>query len=401
MTRGVFTLIGVAGALILGGCTVASVTVDQEIAVGPDRQAPPSTSTTLAKTAPLQGLVLTPLAEGLDQPVAFGSAPGLNDTFVVERSGTVVTLSSGGADTVLDISDQIAIVRGNEQGLLALTPHPDFPNDPRAIAIYTDLNADVVVSSFDWVGDRFDPGSETLILGLPQPHFYHQGGGITFGPEGYLWMSFGDGGGVGDRFKNGQDPTTLQGTVVRIDIDNGEPYVLPPTNPFLDSPGAPEVWAYGLRNPWRITVDGDDVIIVDVGQEGFEEVNIVPATSGGQNFGWPILEGNDCYEATTCDIEGLTAPVYVIDSTVACALIGGPVYRGAAIPELHGQFVFGDFCRGWMNSAAVIDGTMGAVTDWTPMLDPIGNITTFGLDPTGELLVATLEGTVSRIDPVR
>jgi len=401
MTRGVVTFIGVAVALILGGCTSASVAVDTEIPIGPDRQAPPTTSTTLPEPAPLQDLVLTLLAEGLDQPVAFGSAPGIGDTFVVERSGTVVTLSSGGADTVLDISDQIAIVRGNEQGLLALTPHPNFPEDPRAIAIYTDLNEDVVVSSFDWVGDRFDRSSESLILGIAQPHFYHQGGGITFGPLGYLWMSFGDGGGIGDPFQNGQDPTTVQGTVVRIDIDNGEPYALPPTNPFLESEGAPEVWAYGLRNPWRMTVDNGNVIIVDVGQEGFEEINIVPATSGGQNFGWPVLEGDTCFNATTCETDGFTAPALVIDNDQACALIGGPVYRGTAIPELNGQFVFGDFCRGWMNSVEVVDGKLGAVTEWTPMLGRIGNITTFGLDPTGELLVATLEGTVSRIEPVR
>jgi glucose/arabinose dehydrogenase len=381
--------------VMVSGCASPDVTT------GPDRAFPSTSSTTVADVPPLDGLRLEVVAEGLEHPVSIAPAPGVDDTFIVERTGRVVTASSSGRDAVLDITSRVGW-QISEQGFLGFAVHPEFPSDPRAWAVYTDLDEDVVVGQFTWNGERFDASSERRVLEVPQPHYYHQGGGITFGPRGYLWLSFGDGGGIGDRYRNGQDPTTLNGTIVRIDVDNGDPYAIPPDNPFVDgTDGAPEVWAYGLRNPWRVTVVDRIVLIADVGQEGAEEIDVVAATDGGRNFGWPIMEGDQCFEASTCDMEGLTGPTLVLARDDLCALIGGPVYRGDAIPELRDQYVFGDHCSGWMHSA-VVDGTrLGAITDWEPMLGSLGNITTFGLDQHGELLVANLDGVVARIVPVR
>jgi glucose/arabinose dehydrogenase len=387
-------------SLIIVFAFVAAACAPTGLAIGPERPAPSSTTTIPREVAPLEGLSLEAVAQGLSNPVALAAAPGITDTFIVERTGTIVTASSAGSTTVLDIADKVTTER-NEQGLLGFAVHPDFPSDPRGFAIYTDLEGDVIVASFTWTGSEFDPASERPVLTVPQPHFYHQGGGITFGPRGYLWMSFGDGGGIGDRYENGQNPSTLMGSIVRIDVDNADPYAFPPTNPFLDGGGAPEVWAFGLRNPWRITIDGDTLIIADVGQDAAEEINVVSVDEPGLNFGWPVMEGYDCYESKSCDDAGMTPPTKVLERKRICALIGGPVYRGSAIPELYGQYVYGDFCVGWVRSAPIVDGTLGEVTDWEATLGNFGMITSFGLDEDGELLVATFEGDVFRIVPDR
>jgi hypothetical protein len=346
--------------------------------------------------------VLVSLATGLNHPVSIAPAPRIGTTFVVERPGRVSTLASAGSDVVLDITAQVGW-EISEQGFLGFAVHPSFPDDPRGFAVYTNENEDVVVTSFAWDQKGFfDPSSERFILEVAQPHFYHQGGGITFGPQGYLWLSFGDGGGVADSYKNGQNPDTLNGTVVRIDIDSAQPYAVPPTNPYAEGGGgAPEVWAFGLRNPWRITVDRDTIYIADVGQQGSEEINTAATSNGGLNFGWPVMEGDDCFEADTCVRDGLVPPTLAITRDRACAVIGGPVYRGVDIVELHGHYVFGDHCFGWMRSTPVNGEELGTVVDWEPMLGKIGNITTFGLDHNGELLVATLDGAVYRITAVR
>lgn len=381
---------------------VVSACSGESAPTGTEPPATTTSSTTLPDVPPLQGLTLVPLATGLEHPVSIAPAPGIESTFVVERPGRVSTLESAGADIVLDITDRVGW-EISEQGFLGFAVHPSFPDDPRGFAVYTNLDKDVVVTSFDWTARGvFDKESEKLILEVPQPHFYHQGGGITFGPQGYLWLSFGDGGGIGDSYENGQNPDTLNGGVVRIDVDNAAPYTVPPTNPFVSGEGgAPELWALGLRNPWRITVDGNTIYIADVGQQGAEEINAVSISEGGLNFGWPIMEGTECFEADTCDSSGLVPPTLAIARDRSCAVIGGPVYRGSDIVELHGQYIFGDYCFGWMRSAPALDGGLGPVIDWEPMLGKIGNITTFGLDHDGELLVATLDGDVYRITAVR
>ena len=229
-----------------------------------------TTSTTLPNLPLLQGLGLDLVAGGLDEPVSITTSPSAGVTFVVERTGKVFSLTSEPHEVVLDITEKVGW-KISEQGFLGFILHPDFPNDARAFAFYTNLNEDVVVSSFAWTeSGGFDPASEIEILEIEQPHHFHQGGGMVFGPAGYLWIAFGDGGGNGDRYRNGQNLSTLKGTVARINIDGVEPYAVPSTNPFaLNDEGAREIWAYGLRNPWRITIDRDLVFIADVAFDNF------------------------------------------------------------------------------------------------------------------------------------
>jgi len=370
---------------------------------GPDRPTETTVATTTSSTPVplLLGLELEAVATGLFDPVSLAAAPAIGETFIVERVGRVVTASSRGAETVLDISELVGWDI-NEQGFLGFAVHPKFPDDPRAFAIYTNGDLDVQVASFAWDGEVFDIASLTPILKVPQPHQYHQGGGIAFGPRGYLWMSFGDGGGIGDRYENGQNAHTLNGTIVRIDIDHGDPYAIPPTNPFADDKeGDHAVWAYGLRNPWRFTHDGGYVIVADVGQDTAEELNVADIDDPGANFGWSTMEGLECFDEAECDTEGLTAPEVVIGRFQTCAIVGGPVYRGSHIPELYGHYLFGDFCTGRLRSAPFAAGTFGEIVEWTDMVEPLGQITTFGIDHDGERLVANLAGDVSRIAPIR
>lgn len=398
MRTRILARVAIAGivAVLVAGCGSDS----SDIIVGPARVTTTTTAAELPEVPDFEGLEVEVLVEGLSEPVATAAAPALEDTFVVERTGRVVSLATG--RTMIDLTASIAW-EVNEQGLLGFALHPGFPDDPRGFAVYTDADFDLVVASYPWTGVVFDASAETVILEVPQPHKYHQGGGIRFGPAGYLWLSFGDGGGIGDRYGNGQDPTTLNGTIVRIDVDNGEPYAIPPDNPFVGSDeGAPEVWAYGLRNPWRFAIDRDLVVIADVGQYGPEEVNVVRLTESGRNFGWPVMEADVCYEAETCDDMGMTPPALVVAKERTCAIIGGPVYRGTAIPELHGHYVFGDFCVGWLRTAPLLDdGSFGEVTDWERELGGLGQITSIDADHTGELVVTTIEGRVLRIVATR
>ncbi len=373
-----------------------------EIPVVPDR---PTTTTTIAATAedvePLASLDTEIVASGLSEPVAIASAPALDETFVVERTGRLVTLSSGGSSAVLDITSRVGW-EVNEQGFLGFAVHPSFPDDPRGFAAYTNLDRDLVIESFAWNGRVFDISSRTPVLVVEQPHKYHQGGGLVFDDSGTLFISLGDGGGGGDKRRNGQNTETLLGTIVRIDVDAAEPYAIPETNPFVGSEeGRSEIWAYGLRNPWRIAFDAGQLIVVDVGDAGGDEINVVPADAPGLNYGWSIVEGDACFRDPGCDMTGFVEPAHVIERTRTCAVIGGPVYRGSAIPELHGHLVFGDFCVGWVRSAEVVPGGLGPIVSWEPDIGTLGMITTFGTDADGELLVATIEGEIHRFVPVR
>jgi glucose/arabinose dehydrogenase len=392
----VLTSAVLAVALAVAGCAT-----DEPLPLGPQRSTTTTTIPDLPSPPPLERLAVESLAEGLSEPVAIAAAPGIDDVFVVERTGRIVTLSSGGRDTALDLTSRIGW-EVNEQGLLGLAVHPGFPSDPRGFVVYTATDFDLVVSSFTWDGSRFDASSEEVVLEVPQPHKYHQGGGILFGPRGDLWLSFGDGGGNGDPYRNGQDPRTLNGTIVRIDVDNATPYAIPPDNPFVDSEeGAPEVFAYGLRNPWRFTIDGDVMVIADVGQYTAEEIDVIGLSDGRANFGWPVLEADQCYEAESCDDTGMTMPALVIPHQRVCAVIGGVVYRGTSIPELYGHYLFGDHCVGWLRSAPLEGEALGRVKDWEPTLGSLGMVTTIAPDGDGEVLIANLEGGVYRLVPVR
>jgi glucose/arabinose dehydrogenase len=341
-------------------------------------------------------LSLESITDALEEPVALALRPGEDAIYVAERLGHVTRVDpqTGAREPVLDLTD---VVYGpiSEQGLLGLT----FDTDGRRLfVLYTDAEGDVQVVAYHYGDDGVDTESSTPILTVEEPHQYHQAGNMVFGPDGYLWISLGDGGGTGDPSGNAQNPSTLLGSIIRLDVDAAVPYAIPPDNPFATGEdGAEEVWAYGLRNPWRFTFDAGFVYIADVGQYEREEIDVIPLHAGGANFGWPIREGDVCYEATTCTSDGFVDPTVAIPHERLCATVGGPVYRGLAIPELTGQYFYGDYCVGWIRSLLFDGNEVIAENDWEAELGTPGFITTFGVDDNGEILVATQEGGLYRI----
>ena len=328
---------------------------------------------------------------------AFVTAPPGDDRlFVVERGGRVRIVRDGAvvATPFLDLSSQVST--GGEGGLFALAFHPDYASNGRVFVHYTDTAGDTRIDRFEVSSDpdRADLASRTAVLSLDQPATNHNGGMIEFGPDGMLYVALGDGGGSGDPNENGQDPTTLYGTILRLDVDvTGTGYRIPDDNPFASGRGgAAEIWAYGLRNPWRFAWDvpTGHLYIADVGQDAREEVDIVPGRRGGLNFGWNTMEGSTCYAASSCDREGLTLPVYEYGHDQACSITGGFVYRGDDIPGLVGHYVFGDFCGGWVRSLHYDGDGAAHVTDHA--VGDIGTIYSFGTDGAGELYVVTPDG---------
>jgi len=347
---------------------------------------------------------LEPVVDGLQRPVAVRAAgDGSGRLFVVEQSGRVRIVDSGSLQTIpfLDITDRVRD-SSNEQGLLGLAFHPDFSKNGRFFVDYTDLAGDTVVSEFALAtGDpnRGDPLSEAVILTIEQPFSNHNGGDIAFGPDGYLWIATGDGGSGGDPQGNGQNPQSLLGKLLRVDVDHGATYTIPPDNPFVEDPGArDEIWALGLRNPWRFSFDRDtgNLFIGDVGQNQWEEIDFEPRFDpGGRDYGWNTMEGNHCFQTSGCEIDGLTLPVFEYNHTEGCSVTGGYVYRGSRFPALAGLYLFGDFCSGTLWALAPV-----GPDDWTAAVvaQTDASIAGFGEDETGELYLTDLgSGTVYRI----
>jgi glucose/arabinose dehydrogenase len=352
-------------------------------------------------------LELQAVVGGLAAPVAVVSAgDGSGRLFVVEKGGTIRIVQNGVLlDTpFLDIRDRVGS-SGSEQGLLGLAFHPDYASSGQFYVNYTDRRGNTQVSRFTVTGDpnQADPASEVSILSLGQPASNHNGGNLAFGPDGYLYIGTGDGGAAGDRYGNGQNLQTLLGAMLRLDVDGGSPYAIPPDNPFVGNEAARgEIWAYGLRNPWRYSFDRatGDLYIADVGQNTYEEVDVQPADShGGENYGWPIMEGLHCYPANAnCDRSGLVLPVAEYEHSGGyCSVTGGYVYRGSAFPFFEGVYVFGDYCSG------LIWGMRRGADGWqVAELARTGiQISTFGEGEDGELYVADLGGgTLYRLIPV-
>lgn len=347
--------------------------------------------------------------DGLDQPLVATAPAGDDRLFVGERAG-VVRIVRGGemlADPFLDIRGRVQV--GGEFGLLGMAFHPDFPQEPRVFVHYSAADSGATtISAFRLSDDpdRVDPASEQILLSVPQPASNHNGGTIVFGPDGHLFVALGDGGGGGDTYGNGQDPSTLLGTLLRIDVDGssqGRPYEIPPDNPFADGQdGAPEVWAYGLRNPYRISFDDGLVYIGDVGQSDREEIDVQPADAAGLNYGWPIMEGLMCFRSADCDRTGLTLPAvdYAHEDGV-CGVIGGHVYRGANA-AFAGTYLYGDLCAGWVRSFRYVDGEVTDHRDRTAELGlEVGDgygLLSFGQDGNGDVYVLTATA-VHRIVP--
>ena len=340
---------------------------------------------------------LSPVAGGFVQPVHLAHAgDGSGRIFVVEQAGRIRILDNGVAlpSPFLDISSRVLCC--GEQGLLSVAFPPGFNAKRYFYVDYTRTpdGATVIARYRVSIGDAnvADPGSEEVVLTIPQPFANHNGGQLAFGPDGYLYIGMGDGGSAGDPLNNGQTPGVLLGKLLRIDVESGAvPYGIPPTNPFLGMAGyRAEIWALGLRNPWRFSFDRltGDLYIADVGQAAFEEVDVQPAGSaGGQNYGWNIMEGAVCFNGAACNPAGLTPPVTTYDHSQGCSITGGMVYRGTAFPGLQGTYFYGDFCSGriWglRNNGA---GWESAVL-LNPGIPPL-SITTFGEDETGNIYAA-------------
>ena len=324
---------------------------------------------------------------------------GSGRLFILEKPGRIRILRD---DTLLerpflDLTDRVGS-SGSEQGLLGLAFHPVYADSGRLFVNYTDRDGDTVISEFlvSDDPDQAQPDSERVLLALAQPAANHNGGHLVFGPDGYLYIGTGDGGAAGDRFGNGQNAQTLLGAMLRLDVDGEQPYAIPGDNPFVGNDSArDEIWAIGLRNPWRYSFDRltGDLYIADVGQNMYEEVNYQPAVSeGGQNYGWPIMEGLHCFPADgSCDQSGLVLPIQEYDHSLGCSVTGGYVYRGQRYPVLQGIYLYGDYCSGiiWATAPAAGDSWQTA-----RLLQADARISSFGEDEAGELYLTDIEGGV-------
>ena len=362
-------------------------------------------------------LATTRVAFGLSRPVFVTSPPG--DTarlFIVEQQTARIKILTGGSilpTPYLDIND-LVIDTGNERGLLGLVFHPNYASNGYFFVDYVDNSGNTVIARLKVSGDVnvADRDSLLVLLTITQPYINHKGGMLAFGPnDGYLYIGMGDGGSGGDPENRAQDDGQLLGKMLRIDVDNGNPYAIPPDNPFI-GPGLPldEIWAKGLRNPWRYSFDRltGDLFIADVGQNLYEEIDFQPASSsGGENYGWRLMEGYHCYNPPVdCDPGGLTYPIYEYThggTPSRCSVTGGYVYRGNAIPNLSGTYFFGDYCSGQIWSFRYDGSSITDFTERTNQLAPgnglsIDNISSFGEDGAGNLYIVDLDGEVYRIN---
>ncbi len=357
--------------------------------------------------APAAGYGLQAVATGLRFPLYLTAPPGdTNRFFVVEKGGAIRIIKNGALLPLpfLDLTAQVST--GGEQGLLGLAFDPQYAANGRFYVNYTDTAGDTVVARYRVSSDpeRADPNADRVLLAVDQPYANHNGGHLAFGPDGYLYVGLGDGGSGGDPHGNGQSRAELLGSLLRIDVRPAGAYAIPLDNPFVGQPGArPELWDYGLRNPWRFSFDraNGDLYIADVGQNRREEVNVATTASGGGrglNYGWSVMEGTLCFNpASACNTAGLTLPVLDYGrSGGACSVTGGYVYRGAAAPALQGVYFYADYCAGWVKSFRYADGRVTEGSDW-PQLAPGGNITSFGEDAAGELYILTQQGGVYRV----
>jgi glucose/arabinose dehydrogenase len=367
--------------------------------------APPAATPTFTPTAAAGrgadltavGLTLQKVLGGLETPVGLAHAgDGSGRLFILEKVGRIRVVHDRKLDPVpfLDITDRVGSAQ-SERGLLGLAFHPYYVDNGFLFVNYTDRQGSTVVARFS-VGDnpaQADPASETILLTVEQPAANHNGGHLAFGPDGYLYVGTGDGGGAGDQFGNGQNGATLLGSMLRLDIDRGQGYAVPADNPFVADPAVrDEIWAIGLRNPWRFAFDSltGDLYVADVGQSNYEEINFQPADApGGRNYGWPIMEAAHCFpQDRACERTGMTLPVVEYDHAQGCSVTGGYVYRGREFPSLNGIYLFGDYCSGriW----GLVRDTSG---EWqvAELAHFDIRLSSFGEDQVGEMYLLDME----------
>jgi glucose/arabinose dehydrogenase len=358
------------------------------------------------------GLIATRVVAGLSSPLDLQSAPGdRTRLFVVEQAGRIRVVRSGAlvAAPFLDISARIS--SGGERGLLGLAFHPQYGSNGRFFVNYTDRSGDTHISEFRAptpAGDTADAASEREVMFVRQPFANHNGGGLAFGPDGFLYIGLGDGGSGGDPQGNGQSLATRLGKMLRIDVNGAAPFAVPPDNPFVGRSGAlPEIWAYGLRNPWRFSFDRGtgDLYIGDVGQGALEEIDVGLATRrGGENYGWNTMEGSRCYSpSSNCNMSGLTLPVTDYGRSDGFSVTGGVVYRGCRMPGYAGQYFYADYGSGMIRSFRFDGSRATDPRDWTAALSgasrAIRNPSSFGVDADGEIYIVDYDGEVYRMDP--
>ena len=360
-------------------------------------------------TAPIStGLKLQTVASNLSSPVFLASPPGdQTRLFVVEQGGTIKILDRATGNVLSTFLTGTGITSGGERGLLGLAFDPNYNANGRFYVNYTDANGAITIARFVVSASNpniADPNSRVILVSIPHPTFTnHNGGMLAFGPDGCLYIAVGDGGGSGDPSNNAQNLASRLGKVLRIDPNTGAGCISGTINPFGLNGGDQLVWSYGLRNPWRLSFDGADLYIGDVGQNAREEINVSqgPNAGRGLNYGWRLMEGSVCFNPTTnCNNGSLALPVLDYPHTnnpCAASVTGGYVYRGTAIPVIQGTYFYADFCAGFVRSFRFNNGSALEQTEW-PLLTT-SSITSFGQDGLGELYILTRGGTVSRLVP--
>ncbi len=333
-------------------------------AVLPTDEASPPTAELLSTELPVVvetlsldalGIKFSPVASGFTKPLFLTHAgDGSDRLFVVEQAGRIWLVKMGQVNPTpfLDIGSIVGS-DANEQGLLSVAFHPDYASNGFFFVNYTDKQGDTVIARYSVSGDPDAAASDSAktLLTIDQPYANHNGGQLAFGPDDYLYTGMGDGGAANDPHNNGQNLDALLGKILRLDVDNGDPYGIPADNPFAaNGQGSPEIWSYGWRNPWRFSFDPatGDLYVADVGQNQYEEIHVeLAGTPGGQNYGWRIMEGSHCFDGN-CDAtsQGLVLPMAEYDHGQGCSVTGGYVYRGRQYPALRGVYFYGDYCSG-------------------------------------------------------
>ena len=369
---------------------------------GPDPEVPgpPPSPATAAR--------LQEVASGLVMPLFLTAPSGdVNRLFVVEKPGRIRIIKNGALlpTPFLDITAKIS--NGGEQGLLGLAFHPGYASNGLFIVNYTNGAGDTRVAVYRVSSnpDLADAASEQIILSVDQPYSNHNGGMVLFGPDGKLYIGMGDGGSGGDPQGNGQNRGTLLGKLLRLSVSSTGQVSVPDDNPYVGQSGVrPEIWSYGLRNPWRMSFDRStgDLYIADVGQNAREEIDVAPASSEygkGRNYGWVIMEGLACFGGSGCNQNGLTLPVEQYGHGDGCSVTGGYVYRGPTATSYTGHYFYGDYCNGWIRSFRYTGGAATDRQEWTSLTTG-SQILSFGEDARGDLYVLTANGKVQRIQPV-
>ena len=413
--------VGLLSVSVLGAVTLL-VLLEGERAVGPnppEESGPPEATVLglLSDAAPEAAAVaidLVPITEpsALEMPVLLAAPPNDDRLYVAELAGRIRVIDDGDLreEPFLDISDRVLV--GADGGFLGLAFHPDYADNGRLFVYYTSLEQTTVLAEYQARPEdaRAEDGIQRVILSVDQASSFHQGGMLQFGPDGYLYVGVGNGVPAGD-LGDSQNPLSLNGSILRLDVDGAQPYAVPPENSFGSGLEPNAVWLYGLRNPYRFWIDAPTkrIFIADPGRQREEEIDVAPLDVAGLNFGWPIMEGFSCYSpfpeleiVAGCDSTGLESPITAYSHQGGgCVIIGGLVYRGSAIPQIDGEFFYSDFCQRFIRSIVYDGETISLKREWVPRqpgwLDPI---LSFGVDSDGEMYLLTGgEGVVYKFVP--